>query len=770
MDPKPQDIPLFSPTLLNPLSRLAVAAQEAADPIELAEQACRLVAEGLPGAAAWIALFQDSTARLQPVAQAGLAPELWQALREALERTPASVSLAASAYQSSTPQLARYLEAGTPPDKGCEVALAQGCVLGIAFPILVAGKPCGVCCVYSPDERVLDGPNFELLRVVPTHLGQAIRRIEAEAEQLRHLALLRVIRDLAAESLRSADLGPLLHSIIRRAAGLLDGSAASMYLTEPGESTVRCVASFPTPPDYTGLVLRFGEGAAGIVAQTGKPMLIADYPNWPGHLERTEGPRPLRALLSAPMVAQQQVIGVIHVWRDEQQRPFSQDDIDLLIVFADQAAVVLENARLLQASQRRLRELTLLQQVGQVINRRLETQPLLEEVVRQVVDVLGYPMVEILLVEGDHLVLRASAGMTCPAPERVSLDRGMIGRVARTNQPAFAPDVRFDPDYIPTVPSTQVEIVVPLRKGGVVFGVLNVESPERNSLTQDDVRLLSLLADQISVAIENAALYDHLRRHTDELERTVFERTASLAEALEKARQADRIKSQFVSDVSHELRTPLSNIRLYLDLLSLGKPERFEDYVETLTRETERLMRLIEDLLAISRLDAKTTTVELAPIDLNALAQSLVEDRRRLFAAKGIALELETQEDLPAVMGDERMISQVIANLLTNAMQYTPQGRVTVSTARRQEQANTWATLTVADTGLGIPEDEMPRLFERFFRGASSRTVRAPGTGLGLAICKEIIERHGGRITVSSRLGIGSEFTVWLAQAATRQP
>ncbi|MCJ7708918.1 MAG: GAF domain-containing sensor histidine kinase, partial [Anaerolineales bacterium] len=360
------------------------------------------------------------------------------------------------------------------------------------------------------------------------------------------------------------------------------------------------------------------------------------------------------------------------------------------------------------------------------------------------------------------LTVRASRGSKYEVPHRIPLSEGLVGRAARTNEPAYAPDIRLDPDYVNALPDTQAEIVVPLRERGVVFGVMNVESPEAGSLTEDDLRLLSLLADQISVAIENAALYDHLRQHADELEQTVAERTSLLAEALEQARQADRIKSQFVSDVSHELRTPLSNIRLYLDLLTQGKPDRFSNYVDTLTRETERLMRLIEDLLAISRLDAGATPLTSTPLDLNDLARTLVQDRQRLFAARGLVLQFQPQAALPPILADEHMLSQVVANLLTNAMQYTPMGTVTISTASMCQDDRTWTTLTVADTGLGIPLEEQPRLFERFFRGANSHTVRAPGTGLGLAICKEILDRHGGKISLESQVGRGSAFTLWL--------
>jgi signal transduction histidine kinase len=337
-----------------------------------------------------------------------------------------------------------------------------------------------------------------------------------------------------------------------------------------------------------------------------------------------------------------------------------------------------------------------------------------------------------------------------------------VGRAVRTNQPVLAPDVHQDYDYVAILASTQTEIAVPLRKGGVVFGVLNVESPHSGSLTEDDLRLLTLMADQISVAIENAALYEHLRQHADGLERTVAERTAKLGVALEQARQADRFKSQFVSDVSHELRTPLSNIRLYLDLLTLGKDDRFESYLDTLTRETDRLSRLINDLLTISRIDVGATSPHSALCDLNAMAQALVQDRLRLFAKKGLELRFEPDAGLPSTVGDERMLSQVVANLLTNALQYTPRGVVRVSTAREVDGSRTWSTLTVSDTGLGISSAEQARIFERFYRGESSRQVRAPGTGLGLAICAEIVERHRGKITLQSEPGAGSRFTIWL--------
>jgi signal transduction histidine kinase len=176
------------------------------------------------------------------------------------------------------------------------------------------------------------------------------------------------------------------------------------------------------------------------------------------------------------------------------------------------------------------------------------------------------------------------------------------------------------------------------------------------------------------------------------------------------------------------------------------------------------LVILIEDLLSISRLDAESTPVNRVPLDLNALSEALVDDRKRLFSDRELDLHWQPEESGVWVYADEKLLSQVIANLMTNAMHYTPAGGRVELRTRVAEQGD-WVQLEVSDTGLGIPDSEKDLLFTRFFRGSASRTMATPGTGLGLAICQEIIDRHDGRITVSSRVGEGSRFTVWLAPA-----
>jgi signal transduction histidine kinase len=195
----------------------------------------------------------------------------------------------------------------------------------------------------------------------------------------------------------------------------------------------------------------------------------------------------------------------------------------------------------------------------------------------------------------------------------------------------------------------------------------------------------------------------------------------------------------------------------------MGKPEKRADYMKTLQHETIRLENLIEDLLELSRLDLDIIAIYLAPTDVNGVVASLVIDRTLLAADRGLRLTHDLQPDLPLVQADPLRLEQVIANLLANAMNYTPPGGyIQLRTALRDVDECRWITVTVADSGPGIAPKDLPSLFDRFYRGEVGRKSGTPGTGLGLAICQEIMIKLNGRITVESELGHGACFTVWL--------
>jgi signal transduction histidine kinase len=231
-------------------------------------------------------------------------------------------------------------------------------------------------------------------------------------------------------------------------------------------------------------------------------------------------------------------------------------------------------------------------------------------------------------------------------------------------------------------------------------------------------------------------------------------------------RALDRMKTRFVSNVSHELRTPVTTIKLYAALMARTPPEKWKTYLEALTQEADRQASLVEDILQISRIDAGRLALETRSIALNELIEAAVISHQVLAGNKQLTLTQQPLEVSPIVCVDPERMMQVLNNLVENGIHYTPEGGTIVVSAGTEEMAGrTWAVVKVSDTGWGIPAEEQPHLFERFFRGEEPRQMQVPGTGLGLAIVREIVELHGGQVTVESQVGAGTTFVVWLPLA-----
>jgi PAS domain S-box-containing protein len=247
-----------------------------------------------------------------------------------------------------------------------------------------------------------------------------------------------------------------------------------------------------------------------------------------------------------------------------------------------------------------------------------------------------------------------------------------------------------------------------------------------------------------------------------DLERRVAERTRELAEANARLTELDQLKSRFVSDVSHELRTPIANLKLYIDLLEHGKPEKQTHYVAVLQQQVRRVAALVDDILDLSRLERrKEQGLIYQAVALNDVVDQVVLAHQPRAEADGLLLTFEPVTPLPPVRADANQLAQVVTNLITNALSYTSAGYVRVSTFAKNREV----CLCVADSGSGIAPDDLPHVFERFYRGQYVLKNDVPGTGLGLAIAKEIVDLHAGRIEVDSQPGQGSTFRVWLPLA-----
>jgi PAS domain S-box-containing protein len=304
----------------------------------------------------------------------------------------------------------------------------------------------------------------------------------------------------------------------------------------------------------------------------------------------------------------------------------------------------------------------------------------------------------------------------------------------------------------------QASIDAPLIVLGQLIGVLGVDATRWDAFQGEVVDVVREVADQLAVAIQNARLLEQTQRHAHELEQRVAERTRELAAANERLTELDRLKSKFVSDVSHELRTPIANLKLHVELLENGRPEKHAHYLGVVKQQSRRLGQLVDDILNLSRLEMGHERLVFGPVDLNFVVEQIVAAHQPRAESSGLTLSFEPQPTLHSVRGEVNQLSQVVTNLLINALNYTSDGAVRVSTF----QTATEACLQIEDTGIGIDPEDLPNIFARFYRGSRSQRSETPGTGLGLAIVKEIVDLHDGRIEVYSQVKQGTTFKVWL--------
>ena len=235
---------------------------------------------------------------------------------------------------------------------------------------------------------------------------------------------------------------------------------------------------------------------------------------------------------------------------------------------------------------------------------------------------------------------------------------------------------------------------------------------------------------------------------------------------ISRLKEFDRLKDQFVTRIGHELRTPVANVKLYLDLLEHGKPERREQYMRILNNETIRLRKLVDGFLDISELDASTEPLRPVRADLNHLVADLIAGQKALAEERGLTIVYQPGTNLQKAIIDRMLIDKALIHMLTNALDYTPrEGQLTVSTFCRRDEDREWVLISVQDTGPGVAPDEISHIFERFYRGRASANFLVPGAGLGLSIAKTVLDKLGGRITVESPVGQGATFTIWLRAA-----
>jgi signal transduction histidine kinase len=382
----------------------------------------------------------------------------------------------------------------------------------------------------------------------------------------------------------------------------------------------------------------------------------------------------------------------------------------------------------------------------------------LEQLLERVSEVIPCDVANVALVEEGipRVVHQREGGAVEKVDVSPVVDRAPAWRhMLTTRSPCVVSDTRTAPDWTRQErdPKVRSWLGAPIVMRDNVIGFFSLNSETANSYTPEHAELLSAFASHAALAIETAQQFALEEQHI-----------AALSRSLEKQHRLDQLKDEFIQNVSHELRTPLGLIRGYAEMLDGGDLGALQtdqqEPIAVIARRARMLNDMVDNLTTI--LEAETQETKRKPVDLADLVRKQLSDFRATLDQAGLTLTAQIAPDLPLVAGDVTHLRRVLDNLLGNARKFTPAGGH-IGVSLRQEGEN--LVLEVSDTGVGIPSDQLERIFERFVQVDGTMSRRYGGTGLGLALVKEIVEVHGGEASVQSALGEGSTFRVTLPRA-----
>ena len=562
------------------------------------------------------------------------------------------------------------------------------------------------------------------------------------------------------------DVQPVLTAVAESASQLCGAADALIHRIEG--DVMRRVAHFgsvPVAPGFDVRPLSSGTPSGRAVVER-RTIHIADildefargdYPE-AQVLQQGAG---FRTILATPLTRDDTPVGVI-VLRRMEVRPFTDKQIELLKIFADQAVIAIENVRLFTELQARTAELTrsvgeleALGEVGRTISSSLDLETVLATVVSRANQLAEADGGAIYEFDEATRVFRLRATDRFPEEFATALrttplvyGEGAVGRAAMTRQPIQVPDVTDTDAYTSSVRDALLRfgylslLAVPLITEDEVVGALVVNRHAAGAFADRTVELLRTFATQSALAIQNARLFQEIEDKGRQLE------------------IANQHKSEFLASVSHELRTPLNAIigfsEVMLERMFGDVNEKQEEYLNDILSSGRHLLSLINDILDLAKIEAGRMELEASDFDLpQAIDNTLILVRERAIR-RGIALERTVDPQLGEVKGDERKIKQVLLNLLSNAVKFTPEGgRIEV----RAALADGAAEISVTDTGVGIAPEDHAAVFEEFRQVGTDYARKHEGTGLGLALARKFVELHGGKIWVKSQVGQGATFT-----------
>ena len=695
-------------------------------------------------------------------------------------------------YGSPEEQLAQY-----PESPGARMGLGAQ----LNTPLLRGGQAIGVFALTRRDARpftdteialfeafadqaviaIENARLFEELQQRNAELQESNRQVTESLE--RQTALSEVLRVIASSP---TDVQHVLDTIAETAMRLCGAESGMIYRPRSRDNHLAACAAAGLAADLfrqmygpdlfehdLGVEISH-DSLGGQVFLTGQTIAVSNasetvrvqYPGSAANQARNA----YRSAIVIPLMQGGTAIGVLTVTHHAEDRPFTEQQVALLEAFADQAVIAIANARLFEELQDRTAELAraveqqrALGEIGRAVSSSLDLEQVLATIVANAVRLSGAAGGVIYEYDdaAGELQVRATTTLDPDVEAALRSDPphigvGRTGRAAVVRGPVQREDL-LDGEIVPTaVGRLLLErgyrslLSVPILRDDQVLGAVTVGRTVPGAFPPEVVALLQTFATQSALAIDNARLY----------------------RALE---EASRHKSAFLANMSHELRTPLNAVIGYSEMLQeeledLGQADLVPD-VERINTAGRHLLGLINDILDLSKIEAGRMELFLEPVDVDRLVREVATTVGPLVEKNGNVLEVDAAPDLGEVRADATKLRQIMFNLLGNAAKFTDHGTIRLTATREAAPAGDWLTFAVADTGIGMTEEQRGRLFRAFVQADASTSRRFGGTGLGLALVHSFCEMLGGGVTVASAPGAGSTFTVRLpADASAARP
>jgi signal transduction histidine kinase/ActR/RegA family two-component response regulator len=560
---------------------------------------------------------------------------------------------------------------------------------------------------------------------------------------------------LAALGRAAANPGDVLDTVVANATLLCGAHAAQLYLLD-GDVFRLSRVSGEIPADYAKHLqavplARNRSSAIGRAAEDRRthhiPDVLKDADYGRGDLQKLTG---FRTLLSTPMILEDEVVGVLSMWRTD-VAPFNERERDLLEEFAAQGAIALRLESRGAELESKVRQLEALREVGEAIGSSLDLDEVLDQIVTNAVRLTGTDGGSIMEYDeaGDCFHVRAAFGSSPELLEQlraitIHRESTLVGQTALENRPREVPDLSkadLDPHLeVLFRDGWRSVLAVPMLRGDKIVGVLVIRRRSTGAFPPDMTELLQTFASQSALAIVNARLFGELQTKTKELE------------------IASHHKSEFLASMSHELRTPLNAVigfsEVLLDRMFGEINERQDEYLRDIWNSGRHLLELLNEILDLSKVEAGQMVLEPSTFSVASALEYTQAMLRERATRHAITVTVEVAEDVGTVELDELKFKQVVLNLLSNAVKFTPDGG---SVSVRAYRDGTALAVTVTDTGIGVAPEDQERIFESFQQGRRG-APKEEGTGLGLTLSRRFIGLFGGTMWLESTLGAGSTF------------